>query len=254
MIAVLALVAGNEQSTAQHPEVGPKRFIEPQLDRCTIVGDNHVLKPVKVISPRLDEYIAGNLRLTVDKSRIAAVNTSENRVAWNSQIPNGISVVWLGADEDAAYLLFNRMNPETEETDFEKPVTIHRLVLLSGEWLPSLVVGDKELESSSASYPANIVSSCLPLPPKIRRFGMNLPLTESLASHGIRRSHCGRKHSLPKVNDLPPACFSGLPDAPTMQLLRSSTSSRSRSAFWSAPKMPRTYSAWRETRAKKRGD
>ena len=108
---------------------------------------------MKVISPSLDEYVARNLRLTIDKCRIAAVHTSDNRVAWGSQIPNGISVVWLGADEDTAYLLFNRMNPETEDIEFEKPVTIHRLVLRSGEWLPSLVVGDKELESLISILP-----------------------------------------------------------------------------------------------------
>lgn len=153
MIAAMALVAGGERSLAQDSEAKPKRFIEPQLDHCTIIGDNHVLKPVKVISPSLDEYVARNLRLTIDKSRIAAVHTSDNRVAWGSQIPNGISVVWLGADEDTAYLLFNRMNPETEDIEFEKPVTIHRLVLRSGEWLPSLVVGDKELESLISILP-----------------------------------------------------------------------------------------------------
>ena len=153
VIAALAVVAGSERSTAQAPEVKPKRFIEPQLDRCTIVGDNHELKTVKVISPRLDEYVAGNLRLTIDKSRIAAADTSDNRAAWASQIPNHISVVWLGADEDTAYLLFNRMNPETEDIEFEKPVTIHRLVLRSGQWLPSLVVGDKEPESLISILP-----------------------------------------------------------------------------------------------------
>ena len=147
MVAVMAIVAGSERSKAQDPEAKPKRFIEPQLDRCTIIGDNHVLKPVKVVSPRLDEYVAGNLRLTIDKSRIAAVHSSDNRVAWASQIPNSISVVWLGADEDTAYLLFNRMNPETEDIEVEKPVTIHRIVLRSGEWRPSLVVGAKKQES-----------------------------------------------------------------------------------------------------------
>jgi hypothetical protein len=106
VIAAMGILAGSERLNAQDPDAKPKRFIEPQLDRCTIVGDNHVLKPVKVISPSLDEYVAGNLRLTVDKSRIAAVHTSDNRVAWASQIPNGISLAWLGADEDTAYLLF----------------------------------------------------------------------------------------------------------------------------------------------------
>jgi hypothetical protein len=62
VIAVMAIVAGSERSTAQDAEVKPKRFIEPELDRCKIVGDNHELKPVKVISPRSDEYVAGNLR------------------------------------------------------------------------------------------------------------------------------------------------------------------------------------------------
>jgi hypothetical protein len=56
------------------------------LDRCKIVGDNTELKPVKVISPRLDEYVTGRLRLTIDQSRIAAVHLSNNSVAWASQI------------------------------------------------------------------------------------------------------------------------------------------------------------------------
>jgi hypothetical protein len=87
VIAVMAIVAGSERSTAQGPEAKPRRFVEPQLDRCTIVGENHVLKPIRVISPRSDEHVAGNLRLTIDKSRIAAVHTSDNREAWASQIP-----------------------------------------------------------------------------------------------------------------------------------------------------------------------
>ena len=153
VIAALGILAGSERLNAQDLDAKPRRFIEPQLDRCTIVGDNHVLKSVKVISPSLDEYVAGNLRLTIDKSTIAAAHMADNREAWASQIPNGFSVAWLGNDEETAYLLFNRLNPKTEDIDFEQPVTIHRLVLRSGEWLPSLMVGDKERESIVSILP-----------------------------------------------------------------------------------------------------
>ncbi len=153
LLTVLALLTGAGRSIVQDSKAKPKRFIEPQLDRCTIVGDNHVLKPARIVSPRLDEHLAGNLRLTVNSSKITAVHSSDNIQAWASQIPNGFSVAWLGDDDETAYLLFNRINPETEDFEFEKPVTIRRLALRSAEWLPSLVVGDKNHESLISILP-----------------------------------------------------------------------------------------------------
>src|SRR5205814_1787337 len=89
----------------KHDEVqSAKSIITPELDRCTLNLEDHVFKPVSVISASLADHRVRQFRLHLEGASMSAFMLGEQKPQWTATAPGATSLVWLATDDKIIYL------------------------------------------------------------------------------------------------------------------------------------------------------
>jgi ankyrin repeat protein len=114
--------------------------IETQLDKCALHVGNLELTPIEVLSPAKHACLSGTNRFWVNENKIEHILPNGTNVDWTASVEDGLSVNWLGADAQVAYLDCYKTNREGRLDSYESPFRVRRLNLSTGKWLSDLPI------------------------------------------------------------------------------------------------------------------